>query len=56
MDTPSPVEIFPFGFNLSQKDGINETFSSSLRIIEGLIHRILNLIITILSLLLTSSK
>jgi superfamily I DNA and/or RNA helicase len=31
----SPIEIFPFGFNLSQKDGVNEAFSSSLSVIEG---------------------
>lgn len=30
-----PVEIFPFGFNLSQKDGVNEAFSNPLSIIEG---------------------
>lgn len=31
----TPIEIFPFGFNLSQKDGVNEAFSSSLSVIEG---------------------
>ncbi|WPO84132.1 AAA domain-containing protein [Chryseobacterium sp. JJR-5R] len=31
----SPVEIFPFGFNLSQKDAVNEAFSSPLSVIEG---------------------
>ncbi|MDR6514627.1 AAA domain-containing protein [Chryseobacterium camelliae] len=31
----SPVEIFPFGFNLCQKDGVNKAFSSPLSVIEG---------------------
>lgn len=31
----SPIEIFPFGFNLSQKNGVNEAFSNSLSVIEG---------------------
>lgn len=31
----SPIEIFPFGFNLSQKDGVNEAFSNPLSVIEG---------------------
>ncbi len=29
------VEIFPFGFNISQKEAVNKAFSSSLSIIEG---------------------
>ena len=29
------IDIFPFGFNLSQKDAVNEAFSSSLSVIEG---------------------
>lgn len=33
--TSSPIEIFPFGFNLSQKDGVNEAFSNPLSVIEG---------------------
>jgi len=32
---PDPIEIFPFGFNISQKDAINKAFSCSLSIIEG---------------------
>ncbi|MBD3906882.1 AAA domain-containing protein [Chryseobacterium sp. Ch-15] len=32
---PSPIEIFPFGFNLSQKDAVNEAFSNPLSVIEG---------------------
>ncbi|MBW8523835.1 AAA family ATPase [Chryseobacterium chendengshani] len=31
----SPIEIFPFGFNLSQKDGVNNAFSYPLSVIEG---------------------
>lgn len=31
----SPIEIFSFGFNLSQKDGVNEAFSNPLSVIEG---------------------
>lgn len=31
----SPIEIFPFGFNLSQKECVDKAFSSSLSIIEG---------------------
>lgn len=31
----SPVEVFPFGFNLSQKQGVNQAFLSPLSIIEG---------------------
>jgi hypothetical protein len=31
----SPIEIFPFGFNLSQKDGVHEAFASPLSVIEG---------------------
>lgn len=30
-----PVEIFPFGFNLSQKKGVDEAFSNPLSVIEG---------------------
>jgi superfamily I DNA and/or RNA helicase len=30
-----PIEIFPFGFNISQKEAVNKAFSSSLSIIEG---------------------
>jgi superfamily I DNA and/or RNA helicase len=30
-----PIEIFPFGFNLSQKNGVNDAFSNSLSVIEG---------------------
>lgn len=29
------IEIFPFGFNLSQKEAVNKAFSSSLSVIEG---------------------
>jgi superfamily I DNA and/or RNA helicase len=29
------VDIFPFGFNLSQKDAVNKAFSNSLSVIEG---------------------
>lgn len=31
----SPIDIFPFGFNLSQKQGVDEAFSNELSIIEG---------------------
>lgn len=31
----SPLEIFPFGFNLSQKEAVNKAFASSLSVIEG---------------------
>ncbi|AZA54050.1 AAA domain-containing protein [Chryseobacterium sp. G0201] len=31
----SPIEIFPFGFNLSQKNGVNDAFSNPLSVIEG---------------------
>lgn len=31
----SPVEVFPFGFNLSQKNGVNDAFSNPLSVIEG---------------------
>ena len=34
-DLFAPVEIFPFGFNLSQKDGVNNAFANPLSIIEG---------------------
>ena len=30
-----PIEIFPFGFNISQKDAINKASSSKLSVIEG---------------------
>lgn len=30
-----PTEIFPFGFNLSQKDGVNKALSNPISIIEG---------------------
>ncbi|REC50637.1 MULTISPECIES: AAA domain-containing protein [Chryseobacterium] len=30
-----PIEIFPFGFNLSQKKGVDEAFSNPLSLIEG---------------------
>lgn len=30
-----PIEIFPFGFNISQKEAVNNAFSSSLSVIEG---------------------
>ena len=30
-----PIEIFPFGFNLSQKEAVNKAFLSSLSVIEG---------------------
>jgi len=31
----SPIEIFPFGFNLSQKEAVNNAFANPLSIIEG---------------------
>ncbi|RKF38916.1 hypothetical protein BCY89_26585 [Sphingobacterium siyangense] len=31
----SPIEIFPFGFNLSQKEAVNNAFVNLLSIIEG---------------------
>ena len=31
----SPVELYPFGFNLSQKDAVHEAFSNPLSVIEG---------------------
>lgn len=31
----NPIEIFPFGFNLSQKEAVNKAFFSSLSVIEG---------------------
>jgi superfamily I DNA and/or RNA helicase len=31
----NPIEIFPFGFNLSQKEAVNKAFTSSLSVIEG---------------------
>jgi archaellum biogenesis ATPase FlaH len=30
-----PIEIFPFGFNLSQKEAVNKAFTSTLSVIEG---------------------
>jgi len=30
-----PIEIFPFGFNLSQKAGVDNAFSNALSVIEG---------------------
>ena len=30
-----PIEIFPFGFNISQRDAVNNAFSYPLSIIEG---------------------
>jgi len=30
-----PVQIFPFGFNISQKGAVNNAFSNSLSVIEG---------------------
>ena len=29
------IELFPFGFNISQKEAVNKAFSSSLSVIEG---------------------
>ncbi len=34
-ENSKPIEIFPFGFNVSQKEAVNKAFSSSLSIIEG---------------------
>jgi len=34
-DLLAPVEIFPFGFNLSQKEAVNNAFVNPLSIIEG---------------------
>lgn len=31
----SPIEIFPFGFNLSQKKGVDQAFANPLSVIEG---------------------
>ncbi|MFZ4456911.1 MAG: AAA domain-containing protein [Bacteroidales bacterium] len=31
----NPIEIFPFGFNLSQKEAVNKAFNSPLSVIEG---------------------
>lgn len=31
----NPIEIFPFGFNVSQKDAVNKAFLSPLSVIEG---------------------
>jgi superfamily I DNA and/or RNA helicase len=31
----NPIEIFPFGFNVSQKEAVNKAFASSLSVIEG---------------------
>lgn len=31
----TPIEIFPFGFNLSQKDAVNKAFLNNLSVIEG---------------------
>lgn len=31
----SPIEIFPFGFNLSQRTGVDNAFSNPLSVIEG---------------------
>jgi superfamily I DNA and/or RNA helicase len=30
-----PIELFPFGFNLSQKESVNKAFTSPLSVIEG---------------------
>ena len=32
---PNPIEIFPFGFNISQKDAVNKAFSCNTSIVEG---------------------
>jgi len=32
---PQPVEVYPFGFNISQKEAVNTAFSSPLSVIEG---------------------
>ena len=34
-NTSPPIEIFPFGFNISQKDAVNKAFSNKLSVIEG---------------------
>lgn len=34
-DHASPIEIFPFGFNLSQKKGVDQAFAIPLSVIEG---------------------
>lgn len=34
-DTVPPIEIFPFGFNISQKEAVNKAFSNQLSVIEG---------------------
>jgi len=34
-ENSQPIEIFPFGFNVSQKEAVNKAFSSSLSNIEG---------------------
>jgi superfamily I DNA and/or RNA helicase/very-short-patch-repair endonuclease len=31
----SPIEVFPFGFNVSQKEAVNKAFAYSMSIIEG---------------------
>ena len=31
----NPIEIFPFGFNVSQKEAVNKAFNSPLSVIEG---------------------
>ncbi|MGK4791527.1 AAA domain-containing protein [Elizabethkingia anophelis] len=31
----NPIDIFPFGFNLSQKEAVNKAFANELSIIEG---------------------
>ncbi|MGX9987132.1 AAA family ATPase [Soonwooa purpurea] len=45
----SPIEIFPFGFNLSQRNGVDNSFSNPLSVIEdspgtGKTQTILNII------------
>lgn len=35
IDFRKPIEILPFGFNVSQKDAVNKAFLSSLSVIEG---------------------
>lgn len=30
-----PIEIFPFGFNMSQKDAVNKAFSFSMSVVKG---------------------
>ena len=34
-ENSQPIEIFPFGFNVSQKEAVNKAISSSLSVIEG---------------------